>query len=474
MFVVTTAINYTNGPPHIGHVYEAILADFLVKYHSHVQKVDTFFLTGTDEHGQKIEAKANELGVTPIELCNRFSTDFINIDKLYGIDYSKFIRTTDIDHKKFVREFFLNTLDNNDIYLDVYHGWYNQREESFVTEFNAKQSDFKDSVTGAPLIEVKEQSYFFRLSKYVPEIKDILSNNDCIKIEPLSLKQSILERLGSDEIHDVSITRTNVKWGVPVPDHADWSIYVWFDALLNYISGIPPNIFPPTVQIIGKDISWFHCVIWLAMLRSGGYPLPKYIFAHGFVNDKDGNKMSKSVGNVVDPIDLLKTTFLSPDNIRYSLLKNSNSGHDINLDVVQMISDNNSELLAKVGNCVARVYKLVTKFNIHINITDVTDVTDDGSELVANFQFGRYVRELMDKFDSINFYINETQPWKQDVDAKSKTKFINKMVNDLVTLNTLLYPVCPNISLQITEILNKLINNTASDNDPVPLLFKKL
>jgi methionyl-tRNA synthetase len=320
-YYITTAINYTNGPAHMGHAYEAATADVIARFHrlTGADSRPTFFCTGADEHGQKIANTAADLGQEPIEICDKYVTGFQVLKQRTLISYDGYVRTTSDRHKRTAQELWRRCDKAGDIYLDNYSGWYNIREETFVTENDAALSEYKDPTSGVPLKQVEEASYFFKMSKYNELlIKHIEDNPEFIL--PERHRNQILQRLRSDGLRDLSISRTTFTWGIHVPEgfDSDHVMYVWMDALSNYLTGVNglgtnddgsltglERFWPADVHIIGKDILWFHTVIWPCLLMSAGLALPKTIFAHGFVNDKEGKKMSKTMGNVIDPHDML-------------------------------------------------------------------------------------------------------------------------------------------------------------------------
>ncbi|EKX49004.1 hypothetical protein GUITHDRAFT_46085, partial [Guillardia theta CCMP2712] len=310
-FFLTTAIAYLNGVPHIGHAYEAITADIIARYYRSLG-CKVFFLTGSDEHGQKIAATASTNGEAEIELCDRHVKIFADLYDKLDISFDRFIRTSSDDHKKVACHIFEEVLRAGDIYLGNYSGWYNVREETFVPEGKAREAEnmnFTDPVTGLPLKKLEEPSYFFRLSRQDQVKKHILSHPDFI--QPTNARNEILQRLELP-LRDLSISRTSFSWGIPVPNDSKHVMYVWFDALINYLSGVDwpdgarSSNWPCDVHLIGKDIMWFHSVIWPSMLLSAGVQLPTRIYGHGFVNDRLGRKMSKSLNNVEDPFALLE------------------------------------------------------------------------------------------------------------------------------------------------------------------------
>lgn len=316
-YYLTTAISYTNGNPHIGHAYEFITADTIVRYHR-VLGFNTFFLTGTDEHGQKVAASAEKNELSPLDHCNIYVNAFQMLDKRLLISYSDFQRTTDPNHILTSQKLWNICSDSGDIYLDAYEGWYNEREEVFVSNADAEAAEFKDVGSGLPLKKVKEESYFFKMSTYADQLIKYIEENPSF-IEPEQFRNNILGRLKKEGLKDLSISRTSFDWGIPVPEGFDSKhvMYVWFDALTNYLSGIDAlevrndthienvkklkDYWPASKHIIGKDIIWFHCVIWPCMLLSAKLPLPHGVFSHGFVNAADGRKMSKSYNNTICP-----------------------------------------------------------------------------------------------------------------------------------------------------------------------------
>jgi methionyl-tRNA synthetase len=285
-YYVTTAIAYTNGNPHIGHAYEFMTTDIIARYQRVFGK-RTFFLTGTDEHGQKVAASAKKAGLTPFEHCTKYVQIFKELDKQLCVTYSDFIRTTDAHHELTSQRLWQKCADAGDIYLDSYEGWYNEREEVFVTQAEAEASLFKDTGSGLDLTRVTEESYFFRMSKYCDRLLQYIKENPDF-ISPEQYRNSITVRLEKEGLKDLSISRTSFSWGIPVPEGFDPKhvMYVWFDALTNYISGVHgldsehplAGYWPANHHIIGKDIVWFHCVIWPCMLMSANVPLPSEFF----------------------------------------------------------------------------------------------------------------------------------------------------------------------------------------------------
>lgn len=301
------------------HAYEAITSDCIARYARLSGKYPggVFFATGSDEHGQKIATTAESEGRAPIDVCNTYVTGFQCLNQRMLISNNYYVRTTSEKHKRTARQLWRLCAEAGDIYLDTYEGWYNVREETFVSDTDAAATDYKDPTSGQPLTKMKEESYFFRMSKY----HDILVKHieqEVDFVQPESYRKFILTRLASDPMRDLSVSRKTFNWGISVPHGFDEQhvMYVWVDALSNYLTAVDAlqvdegdhhlhKMWPANVHVIGKDILWFHVVIWPCLLMSANVPLPKTVFAHGFVNDKEGKKMSKSMGNVVDPHDML-------------------------------------------------------------------------------------------------------------------------------------------------------------------------
>ena len=373
-FYITTAINYANGPPHMGHAYEAIIADVIARYHRAYGR-EVHFLTGADEHGQKIAdtAAGKDPPIKPIELCDRHVAQFQALDKTLSADFDGYVRTTSDAHKRIAQRLWTKCVDQGGVYLGNYVGWYNVREETFVTETDAAANDFKDPMSGVPLKKMEEPSYFFKLSDYQQRLLDHIAAHPEF-IMPKERRNEVLERLAVP-LMDLSVSRTTFDWGIACPgDTPGHVMYVWFDALSNYISGIGydplaadpskasalAKFWPANVHLIGKDIIWFHCVIWPAILMCAGCPLPKTILAHGFVHGADGKKMSKSLNNVVDPYDVLQR--FSVDSFRFFLVRDAPFGGDVTFSETALALRHNAELADTFGNLVHRSLALCLKY----------------------------------------------------------------------------------------------------------------
>lgn len=407
--LITTAISYPNGVPHIGHMYEAILADIYNRL-SILNGVNSKLLTGTDEHGKKIQVTAQNKGMTPIELCNMNSDLFKRMLENIDINYDLFIRTTDNDHIQLVTK--VVELTSNDIFKSTYSGYYNIREETFVSPTDARENEYKDPVTG-DLLEIREEeTYMFCLSKFEEYIRENLHRVYNFNTD------SFDERLS--KLQDLSITRLKSEefnWGIDFPLDHNHVIYVWYDALLNYITGLV-SLFNSekveTIHVIGKDIVWFHCVIYPAILKSMGvFHIYDKIFVHGFILDANGNKMSKSLNNVVDPQYLLDK--YQSDYIRFYLFMETNPGSDIKFSEERLVSVCNSILVNGFGNLFQRLYKLWLDVDYY-PFSSFTHENNDSIDILNDFVSLR--TKLIDDIDSINREITENKPWAMSLHNK--------------------------------------------------------
>jgi methionyl-tRNA synthetase len=364
-FYITTAIAYPNGVPHIGHAYEAIATDALARF-ARLDGKDVFFLTGTDEHGLKMVQTAQNEGTTPEALAARNANQFKEMDRRLNVWFSRFIRTTEAQHHRSSQEIWQRMADNGDIYLDSYAGWYSVRDEAYYAEDETTLGDdqVRRGPQGTPVEWVEEKSYFFRLSKYQKKLLAHYNKRPNF-IGPESRKNEVISFVKSG-LRDLSISRTNFNWGVKVPKDSEHVMYVWVDALTNYITGVgfpdekDPNwrYWPADVHIIGKDIIRFHAVYWPAFLMSAGIKLPKRVYAHGFLFNR-GEKMSKSVGNVLDPFNLADQ--YGVDQMRYFFLREVPFGQDGNYNHEVIVARINADLANDLGNLAQRSLSMINK-----------------------------------------------------------------------------------------------------------------
>ena len=436
-FSVTTAINYANGAPHMGHAYESVSTDVLARYHrSYGRRV--LFQTGSDEHGQKIAEAAEEKGMAPLAFVDGYVEAFRELNARLDVSNDVYNRTTSDVHKKACAELFRRSRDNGDIYLDTYEGWYNVREETFVTESEAKATEYKDPVSGKDLKKMKEESYFFKQSRYQKQLIEHIQANPEF-IQPASRRNEILARLQNDELRDLSVSRTTFDWGIPVPDAPNHVMYVWFDALTNYLTGTgwpeetdKKDFWPASVHVIGKDIIWFHCVIWPCMLWSTGLPLPKTVFGHGFVTAEDGQKMSKSIGNVVDPNEVLKK--FSSDTFRYYLMRCGVYGADVPFSEQAMTMIHNADLADVIGNLVHRVTNLTKKNCGGVVPTCAADKIDKifsvcvlrakSESAMSRYNIQGACELAIDAVKTTNKYLTDAAPWAVKGEGAEERKSI--------------------------------------------------
>ncbi|ETM53543.1 methionine-tRNA ligase [Phytophthora nicotianae INRA-310] len=459
-FYLTTAIHYTNGLPHMGHAYENVCADVISRYHR-VFGRDVYFLTGTDEHGQKIAQTAEAAGVTPQQLVDKYAGIFQQLTKDLNMSNNNFIRTTSDVHKKFAQWLFQQALDKGDVYLGTYEGWYNVREEMFVTETEAQLTDYKDPTTGTPFKKMQEQSYFFKMSKYQDRlVKHIEENPEFL--QPEVRRQELLRRL-QEPLQDLSASRNTFTHGIPILNDPKHVLYVWFDALANYLSAIgypdgpDARYWPANVHIIGKDITWFHCVIWPCILMSTGIPLPKRVFAHGFVNAKDGSKMSKSVGNVIDPYAMIEKYGL--ESFRYFIVRSAKFGQDMPFSEDDLINIHNSELADTLGNLVHRTVNICKKYSNGAVPEAKADKPFDIYELLKysedsykDFALQNACIAIVNALKDTNKYLTEKEPWHMK-ENEPRLVVVRTCLEAIYVLAHYLSPIIPKTAQVIFEKL---------------------
>ncbi|CAJ1347866.1 unnamed protein product [Effrenium voratum] len=435
-YYITTAINYCNGWPHIGHAYEALTSDVFARYHRLLGQ-DVFFMTGADEHGQKIAQVAEAEGIKPIDMCDRYCIGFRALNQRLNVSNDFYVRTTADRHKAVAREMWERCKKNGDIYMDRYEGWYMVREERFITDQEAQEWNYKDPSSGVPLKKMSEPSFFFRLSKYVQKVIQHIENNGEF-VQPAQYRTEVLERLKSIEMRDLSISRGTFDWGVECPedpvDGKKHVMYVWFDALVNYLSGVEgtaskplSRFWPANMHIVGKDIIWFHAVIWPAMLMSAGLALPKSVVVHGFIAGADGRKMSKSFGNVVDPHDMLDK--FPCDTLRWYLCREAAFGDDVRFSEDSLRLMHNSELCDNLGNLVNRAVSLcggsVPKCANHDLISqpfNLGDLKTAVKDAFMSYRLSEAADLTVRACAATNKWIADLEPWKMKDEAKQELR----------------------------------------------------
>jgi len=456
-FYVTTSIPYINGEPHIGFGLEVTLADAIARY-ARQQGSQVIFSTGTDEHGGKIEEKATELKITPQALADRNSAKFRELASVLNISNDRFIRTTDKGHEQ--RAQIIWKALAKDIYKGKYTGLYCVGHEEYVTEAVAKANNGICPDHKRPYEKIEEENYFFKLSAYTPKILKAIEEKS-FRIVPDTKCNEILSLI-KDGLEDISISRPKEKisWGIPVPNDKTQVMYVWFEALMNYITvlGYPENqdfkdFWPADVQVLGKDILRFHAAIWPGMLLGLGLPLPKALYVHGFVH-VSGQKISKSLGNVINPAEIVKT--YGVDAFRYFFLRHIPSYGDGDFSWEALERAYNNELGNELGNAVQRTVVMVQKYQNGVIGNIPPSEHDDAvyHESIANFKFDRALDAVWEQVRGLNQFIEEQKPWKiaKDGDQEHLQEVLGSMIGDLLEISTMLVPFMPDTAQAIKNI----------------------
>ena len=455
-YYVTTSIPYVNGEPHVGHALEFVMADVLAR--SARQKgLQTILSTGADEHGSKIAQKAASLNITPKELTDKMSQEFRDLLQMLNISNDRFIRTSDKGHEQ--RAQLIWKALSKDIYKDKYVGWYDIKEETFVREAQADPARMQESHPQA-YQKLEEENYFFRLSKYTDPVLEAIESG-IFKITPDTRRNEILSVL-REGLDDISISRPKEKleWGIPVPGDAKQVMYVWFEALMNYITvlGYPENddfknYWPAEVQVVGKDIIRFHAAIWPAMLMSLDIALPKQLFVHGFIT-LDGKKMSKSEGNVVSPKEIVAK--YGVDAFRYYFLRHVPSYNDGDFTWESFEAAYNNELANELGNAVQRTTAMIMKYQNGI-VGQIPPAEHDNqpiAEAIEACRFDRALDGIWDQVRGLNQYIEEEKPWKiaKEGDSEHLSEVLAYQVSCLLEIADLLQPFLPETATKITNV----------------------
>jgi len=504
-YYITTPIYYPSARPHMGHAYSSIIADFFARF----KRIDGFnvhFLTGTDEHGLKIQRAAENKKIDTLQFCDQISQNFRDLSKTLNLSNTDFIRTTENRHKKTVQYLWSELEKNDDIYLSKYSGWYSVSDEAFYDENEIiDKNGIKISKASGSNVEwIEEESYFFRLSKWQEKLLDYFEKNPDF-ISPKSRKNEVISFVKGG-LKDLSISRKTFSWGIKVPNNSDHVIYVWLDALTNYISALEypdtenklfRNFWPATVHLIGKDILRFHAVYWPAFLMAAKIPLPKKIYGHGWIlSGKE--KMSKSKGNILDPLDIINTYGLDP--LRYYLIKEVSFGNDGNISKDKLEDCINSDLANNYGNLCQRVTAFAEK-NCSLKVPEIKDFNEEDLVILDKFKKNlQTIRQEIDK-QNINFYIdfivnalfdtnkyfNDQEPWKKKDDIDRLNTIVYTALEMIRKISFMLYPIIPESVAKALKIFNlnskDIIFETVSshrylksgaDLNKIDILFKKV
>ena len=486
-YYITTPIYYPSANPHMGHAYSSIVADFFARF-KRIDGYKVHFLTGTDEHGLKIQRAAEKKNINPLKFCDEISQTFRDLSKTLNLTNTDFIRTTEERHIKSVQNLWEKLEKNDEIYLSKYSGWYSVSDEAFYNEDELEEiAGKKIAISSGSTVEwVDEESFFFRLSKWEkPLLKFYEDNPDFIC--PESKRNEVISFV-KNGLKDLSISRKSFSWGIKVPNNDDHVIYVWLDALTNYLSALNypdtndelfKNFWPASLHLIGKDILRFHAVYWPAFLLAAKIELPKKVYGHGWILSGE-EKMSKSKGNILDPIDIIKRYGLDP--LRYYLIKEVSFGNDGNISQDRLEDCINSDLANNYGNLCQRVTSFAVK-NCDSKIPEKIDFMKQDLEILNKFELNKeIIRKKIDE-QNINFYIefivnslfdankyfNDQEPWNQKNNKIRLNTIVYTTLEIVRKLSFLLYPIIPNSSLKALNIFgikeSQIKFSTISENE---------
>ena len=471
-YYITTPIYYPSAKPHMGHAYSSIIADFFARF-KRIQGYNVFFLTGTDEHGQKIQRAAEKKGVDPKLFCDEISVTFRELSKILNLSNNDFIRTTEDRHRISVEKLWKILEEKDEIYLSKYSGWYSVSDEAFYNEDEIEEKDNKKVAkgSGSQVEWIEEESYFFRLSKWQEPLLKFYNNNPNF-ILPESRKNEVISFVKGG-LKDLSVSRKSFSWGIKVPSNKNHVIYVWLDALTNYISALNypntedklyKNFWPADLHLIGKDILRFHAVYWPAFLLAANVPTPKRVYGHGWILSGE-EKMSKSKGNILDPIDIINNYGLDP--LRYYLIKEVSFGNDGNISKDKLENCINSDLANNFGNLCQRVIAFIDK-NLDLKIPKEFDFNNEDKDILEIFRLkfnflidnidnqniNPYVNFIQEQLFNANKYFNDQEPWKKKADIKRLNTILYVSLELIRKISILLYPIIPTTSLKVLKIFD--------------------
>ena len=485
-FYITTPIYYPSGKPHMGHAYSSIVADIFARF-KRIEGFNVLFLTGTDEHGQKIQKEAEKNKKEPKIFCDEISETFRSLTKTLNLTNNDFIRTTEPRHFKSVNEIWKRLVNSGDIYLDKYSGWYSVSDEAYYDEDEIEEKDgLKTSkISGSTVEWVEEESYFFKLSAWQKKLLNYFEKNKEF-ILPQSRRNEVI-RFVEKGLKDLSISRTSFSWGIPVPENKKHVIYVWLDALTNYLSALNfpdtndkkyKSFWPADVHIIGKDILRFHAVYWPAFLLAAKLPLPKRVFGHGWILS-DEKKMSKSLGNILDPIEIIRN--YGVDQLRYYLIKEVSLGNDGSISMENLKNCINNDLANNYGNLCQRVFSFIKK-NCNNKVPKTNNFKETDTKLINNIKdnipklidlinkqnLNEYIKTVVNFSFEANKYFNDSEPWLfKKKNPERMNTILNTIVEQIKNISILLNPIIP---ISTKKVLNTI---NISDKDILIETIKK-
>jgi len=481
-FYITTPIYYPSGKPHMGHAYSSIVADIFARF-KRLENYNVLFLTGTDEHGQKIQKEAKKNNKDTKLFCDELSETFRSLTKTLNLSNDDFIRTTEKRHHKSVHDIWNRLVKSGDIYLDKYSGWYSVSDEAFYDEDEIEKIEGNkvSKLSGSPVEWVEEESYFFKLSAWTSKLLNFYNENPNF-ILPKSRKNEVIKFVEKG-LKDLSISRTSFSWGIPVPKNDKHIIYVWLDALTNYISALNfpdlddkkyKNFWPADVHIIGKDILRFHAIFWPAFLLAAKLPTPKRIFGHGWILSDD-KKMSKSLGNILDPLEIIEKFGI--DQLRYYLVKEVSLGNDGSISLENLKNCINNDLANNYGNLCQRVFSFIKKncnnkipFSSKLNTSDkklLNTLKDNLPKLQAlmdNQELNEYIKSVVSFSFEANKYFNDSEPWSlKKKDPERMNAILFTIVEQIKNISILLNPIIPNATNKALGMINVSTNSLSID-----------
>ena len=505
-YYITTPIYYPSGEPHMGHAYSSIIADVFARFKRN-DNCKVHFLTGTDEHGLKIQKAAEKSGLDPKTYCDKISKVFKDLTKKLNLSNNDFIRTTEKRHYKAVTDLWTKLLNSGDIYLSKYKGWYSVSDEAYynIDEVIEKNGNKVSTFSGSPVEWVEEESFFFKLSAWQNKLLDFYDKNDKF-ILPISRRNEVINFVKSG-LKDLSVSRTSFTWGIRTPNNSKHIIYVWLDALTNYLSALNypdtkdslyRDFWPASLHVIGKDILRFHAIYWPAFLLAANIDPPKRVFSHGWILSGD-EKMSKSKGNILNPLEIINIYGI--DQLRYYLMKEVSHGADGNISLKNLENCINSDLANNYGNLCQRVFSFI-KNNCNNKIIKTKNISNSDKKLINqtelilkrlrnemnNQNLNNYIKSVINISFLTNKFINDEEPWKiKKSDTEKMNNILHLALEQIAKISILLNPIIPLASTRVLDALNIDIklrdlsfldgNNVIIDKitiNELDILFKKI